>query len=188
MKKIIVLFSGTASNLENIILSLHNKKLQIIATITNNYQANGINISKKHNIECNIIDDRNFKPKEYNENLNKCLNNYTYDLIVLAGYMRIFPKWLIKSELSKNVNIINIHPSFLPKHKGLNGALRSYRDDSNFGGVSVHHVVEEIDSGEIILQKKIDKTNIHSFAEYEKEVKKLEFDLFPKAICEVLNL
>jgi phosphoribosylglycinamide formyltransferase-1 len=185
MKKIIILFSGTASNLENIIETMHKKDIQITATFTNNKNARGINISQIHNIPCLIIDEKLFKTKEeYNQELIKQIQKTSFDLVILAGYMRIVPKILIDTIKTP---IINIHPSLLPLHKGLSGAKKSFDDDSKYGGVSVHYVTPEVDDGEIIQQYKIDKTNL-SFSDYEKELKKQEFKILPHCIKKVLSI
>jgi phosphoribosylglycinamide formyltransferase-1 len=97
--------------------------------------------------------------------------------------MRIVPPSIINGV---NSIIINIHPSLLPLHKGLHGAKKSYSDDSIYGGASVHYVTEELDSGDIIVQKKIDKRDISTFDEYCIVLKDVEFNILPFAIKKVL--
>lgn len=172
-KNIIVLFSGTGTNLQNLINKFANTNINIIQTITNNPKAYGITISKNHNIPCEIIDKNN-----YEKNLISFINSFEYDLIVLSGYMKIVSPEFISSVKSK---IVNIHPSLLPSYKGLHAIPRSYEGDENDCGVTVHYVNEEVDGGEIILQKSFDKSNM-TFEEFEAKIKECEFDIFPKAI------
>ncbi|VAY86574.1 Phosphoribosylglycinamide formyltransferase [hydrothermal vent metagenome] len=186
MKKIIVLFSGKASNLENILTTMHNKKIQVIATFTNNKQARGIGVSERFKIPCMIVDEKNFSDKDaYNKKLLGAINKLDFDLVVLAGYMKIIPEYFISNIQTP---MINIHPSLLPLHKGLDGAKKSYEDDSRYGGASVHYVVPQVDSGEIITQKKIDKSKINNFTDYQKELSKVEFEILPIAITKALKI
>jgi len=102
------------------------------------------------------------------------LHYYKPDLTVLAGFMRI-----LTPVFTNEIRAINLHPSLLPLHKGMMAIERSYEDENEEGGVSIHWVTSELDGGQVILQKKVQKEN-KSFEEYEDEVKTIE----KIALCE----
>lgn len=185
MKKLLVLFSGSGTNLENLINTLHlTKKVDIVHTITNNPNAKGIDICKSKNIPCTIISSKDLSKEQYENRLIENIASLEYDLIVLSGYMKIVSPVFLQTAKTE---VINIHPSLLPRHKGLKAIERSYEDENIDGGVTVHFVNEKMDDGEIIIQKRILKESL-SFDKYLEEVKKAEFEIFPKAVLQTLEL
>ncbi len=182
MKKIAVLFSGTGSNLKYILEHLHKKELEVVVAITNRPNAGGVAFAKEHNIPLEIIDSKAFKTREeFDQELVHALHYYKPDLTVLAGFMRI-----LTPVFTNEIKAINLHPSLLPLHKGMMAIERSYEDENEEGGVSVHWVNSELDGGKIILQKIVQKAN-KSFEEYEAEVKRVEKLALCEAIIEVLE-
>ena len=182
MKKIAILFSGGGSNFEYIAKNLHNKKLEISVALTNNPNAKGIDIAKKYNIPLVIIPSKELERKEFDTKVVNALKEYNFDLAVLAGFMRI-----LTPVFTRNINAINLHPSLLPRHKGLNAIERSFEDEFKEGGVSVHFVTSELDSGEIIVQKKINKTSLN-FNEYYNKIREIEKEALSEAILKVLEI
>ncbi|RUM75206.1 MAG: phosphoribosylglycinamide formyltransferase [Sulfurovum sp.] len=175
LKKIAVLFSGTGSNLKYILEHLHGKKLEVVVALTNRPEAGGIVYAKEHHIPVEIIDSKAFKNREaFDSEVVHALHYYKPDLTVLAGFMRI-----LTTVFTDEIRAINLHPSLLPLHKGMMAIERSYEDENEEGGVSVHWVTSELDGGEIILQKMVKKES-KSFEEYEDEVKHIE----KIALCE----
>jgi len=182
LKKIAILFSGTGSNLKYILEHLHKKELEVVVAITNRPNAGGIVFAKEHNIPLEIIDSKAFKTREeFDQELVHALHYYKPDLTVLAGFMRI-----LTPVFTNEIKAINLHPSLLPLHKGMMAIERSYEDENEEGGVSVHWVNSELDGGKIILQKIVQKAN-KSFEEYEAEVKRVEKLALCEAIIEVLE-
>ncbi|GAW87865.1 conserved hypothetical protein [Bathymodiolus platifrons methanotrophic gill symbiont] len=182
MKTIIVLFSGSGTNLQNIINTYQNK--YHIQTITNNKNANGIKICEEHNIKCAVIDEKSFENRlSYNKKLVEYLKPLEKNLIVLAGYMRIIPKFLL-DEIS--TPIINLHPSLLPRHKGLQAIEKSFEDEYEDAGVTVHYVNSELDAGEIIVQLSFNKKDYTDFSNFKNKVKSLDYNIMPMAINKVL--
>ena len=182
MKKIAVLFSGAGSNLKYILEHLHGKELEVVVAISNRPDAGGIEIAKEHNIPVEIIDSCLFASREaFDSELVHALHYYKPDLTVLAGFMRI-----LTPTFTNEIRAINLHPSLLPLHKGMMAIERSYDDENEEGGVSVHWVNSELDGGEVILQKIVQKVN-KSFEEYEAEVKRVEKVALYEAIVEVLE-
>ena len=147
MKRIVILFSGNGTNLENILQKLHQKELLVAAAITNNPKAKGIERAKKYGIPVEVVDHQGFASREaFDEALVERIQKYRPDLVVLAGFMRI----LTPVFTSKIKNAINIHPSLLPLFKGARAIERSFASDMKVAGVTVHWVSEELDSGQII--------------------------------------
>ena len=182
--KTAVFISGTGSNLKSLIkFSLLKKspiKIQIV--ISNNKKAKGLNFSKKYNIESKIF---NFKNKKIAENkILKNLKIKKIELICLAGFMKILSKTFIKKFKGK---ILNIHPSLLPKYKGLNTHKRVLANNEKFSGCTVHIVNSKLDSGKIILQKKVKLHKKETIENLKKKILKQEHILYPKAIKKFLT-
>jgi len=181
MRKIALLFSGTGTNFAHIVNTMHKKEVDIVVALTNNPMAEGIKIAKKAGIPLEIIDSKSFDRREaFDKEVVACLQKYQPDLTVLAGFMRI-----LTPLFTDTVRAVNLHPSLLPRHKGLHAIERSFADEYPTGGVSVHWVTSELDGGEIILQKEVDKTEM-DFAAYEKEIKRVEKEALVEAIRKVL--
>ena len=178
-----VFISGNGTNLKNLIKfsKTNNSPIKINIVISNNKRAYGIKYAKKNKIKIKIID---FTKKDEINHLLKILKFNNIRLICLAGFLKILSKDFIKSFKGK---IINIHPSLLPKYKGLNTHERVLKKNEKFTGCSVHFVNEKLDGGKIILQKKIKifkKDNVKSL---KNRVLKEEYKLYPKSIIKILS-
>ncbi len=185
IKKILVLFSGSGTNLENLIHTFKNsKEISVAHALTNNKEAEGIHVALKNGVPCTIISSKDHTKKEYEALLLEKLHHLEYDLIVLAGYMKLVSQKFLQTAKSK---VINIHPSLLPRHKGLYAIKRSFEDECTQGGVTIHFVNDKMDDGEIILQQSIQKQGL-DFTAYLDEIKKVEFTLLPRAIMQTLEL
>ena len=183
MKKIVILFSGEGSNLENIIKELHKKDVDVVKAITNNPDANGINRAKVFGVDTIVIQHTNYKTREeFDQKLVDTIKSLDVDLTVLAGFMRI-----LTPVFTDNIKAINIHPSLLPNFKGANAPQKSFESDIQKVGVTVHDVVTEVDGGEIILQKSFDKSGM-DFETFMRKIHECEYEIFPIAIRKVLNL
>ena len=145
--------------------------------ISNRSEALGINFAKNNKIDCKIINYKNTKKAE-NQIFNH-LEKYKIKFIFLAGFMKILSKSFIKKFKNK---IINILPSLLPKYKGLNTHKRAIVNKEKFSGCTVHFVNEKLDSGKIILQKKVKILKLDTAKSLEKRILKEENKLYPKAI------
>ena len=183
-QNVAVFLSGNGSNLKSLInYSLkENSKFIINLVISNNSKAKGLNIAKNFKIKNKIIKYSNIKIAEKNIFLE--LKKNKIDLICLAGFMKILSKDFIKHYYGK---IINIHPSLLPKYKGLNTHQRAIKNKEKYSGCSVHYVNEKLDSGKIILQKKVRIFKNDTEKKLAKRIIKQEHLLFPKALKKVLS-
>jgi len=182
--KTAVFISGKGSNLENLI-KFSKKKISPISInliISNTGYAKGLKYSKKYNIQKKII---NFKSKKLAEKkVFKFLQKKNIKLICLAGFMKILSKNFINKFKGK---IINIHPSLLPKYKGLNTHKKAIENNDKFAGCSVHFVTAKIDSGKIIMQKKVKIKKNETIDSLSKKVLKKEHLLYPAAIKKIHN-
>ena len=182
LPRVAILFSGIGSNMAYILEHLHGKELEVVLAITNNPQAQGIGAALSHNISCKIIDPEIYESrKTYDEALVKELQVYQPDLTVLAGFMRI-----LTPVFTDRIKTINLHPSLLPRHKGLHAIEKSYADEFTAGGASVHWVSSELDGGEVIVQREVYKEGL-SFEAYEQEIKSIEKIALAEGIKKVLN-
>ena len=184
-KNIAVFISGTGSNFKNLIkYSLKkNSKFKICLVISNRSKAKGLNYAKRYKIKKKIINYLNIKNAE-KKILNE-LKRSKIDLICLAGFMKILSSNFIKKFKGK---IINIHPSLLPKYKGLNTHQRALDNNEKFSGCTIHYVNSKLDSGKIILQKKVKILKNETEASLSKKILVQEHKLYPKAILKVFNL
>jgi len=182
--KTAVFISGTGSNLKSLIkFSFLNKSpIKIDLIITNNIKAKGLKFAKIYKIKKKIY---NFKNKSVSEKfILKDLKTNKIDLICLAGFMKILSKDFINNFKGK---ILNIHPSLLPKYKGLNTHMRVIKNNEKYSGCTVHFVNSRLDSGKIILQKKIKILKKDNSNSLKKKVLKLEHKLYPEAITKALT-
>ena len=179
-----VFISGKGSNLENLIKfqKKKNSPISVNLIISNTSYAKGLKYSRKYNIQKKII---NFKNKKLAEKkVFKFLLKKNIKLICLAGFMKILSKNFIKKFKGK---IINIHPSLLPKYKGLNTHKKAIENNDIFAGCSVHFVTAKIDSGKIIIQKKVKIKKNDTIDSLSKKVLKKEHLLYPAAIKKIYN-
>ena len=181
---IAVFISGKGSNLKSIIKYSRQKKTRykVKIVISNKKKVNGLLIAKKYNIENYFI---NFiKTKKLGNKVINILKKNNINLICLAGFMKVLPAYFIKLY---NGKIINIHPSLLPKYKGLNTHKRVISNGEKFTGCTVHYVNRYLDSGKIIFQKKVLITRNDNVKSIEKKVLKIEHKIYPKVIEKILS-
>ena len=183
--KTAVFISGTGINLNSLIkFSKTNRSpISINFIVSNNPKAPGLNYAKIYKIKKKVL---NFKNKNLSENkLLSVLKINNIKMICLAGFMKILSKNFIKKFKGK---ILNIHPSLLPKYKGLNTHERALNNKEKYSGCTVHFVSPRLDSGKIILQKKIKISKNETKATLAKKILAQEHKLYPKAVLKVFNL
>ena len=182
--KTAVFISGTGSNLKNLINFSKTKKspISIDLIISNTIKAKGLRYSNQYKIKKKILNFKNNKIAE--KRLLNLLKQNKIKFICLAGFMKILSSKFIKQF---NGKIINIHPSLLPRYKGLNTHSRAIQNKDKFTGCSVHYVTEKLDSGKIIIQKKIKILKKDTLKSLAKKVLKQEHKLYPKAVLKIFN-
>jgi formyltetrahydrofolate-dependent phosphoribosylglycinamide formyltransferase len=180
-----VFISGTGSNLKSLIQfsKKKNSLISIVLIISDNPKAKGLKFGKKFKILNKVF---NFKNKIIAEKkIISEINNKKIKLICLAGFMKILSRNFIKSFKGK---ILNIHPSLLPKYKGLNTHKRAISNNEKYSGCTVHFVNSRLDSGKIILQKKVKISKLDTAKSLSKKILIQEHKLYPKAIRKVFSL
>jgi len=183
--KTAVFISGTGSNLRSLIKFSKIKKspISIEMIISNNPKSKGLNFGKIFKIKKKVFDFKNKISSE--KNLLFLLKKNKIDLICLAGFMKILTKNFIKNYDGK---ILNIHPSLLPKFKGLNTHERAIKNKEKYSGCTVHFVSAKLDSGKIILQKKVKINKNETPKTLAKKILTQEHKLYPKAILKIFSL
>ncbi len=178
-----VFISGNGSNLKNLIFHSRDNifPIKISLIISNNRKANGLIYAKKYKIPFILI-NTNFK--NYENKILFNLRKYNIEFICLAGYMKILSNSLIQNFQKK---IINIHPSLLPKFKGLNTFSRMLKNKEIKAGCTVHYVNEKLDAGNTIVQKTFFINKNDNEQILKKKTQKLEYRAFPEAIIKIFR-
>jgi len=182
--KTAVFISGTGSNLKNLIKfsKQRNFPISVDLIISNNAKAKGLIYAKNFKIKKKVF---NFSNKIIAEKkILSLLFKSKIELICLAGFMKILSKSFIQRF---NGKILNIHPSLLPKYKGLNTHARALKNNDKYSGCTVHIVNSKLDSGKIILQKKVVIYKNDNIETLSKRVLKQEHKLYPAAIKRLFN-
>ena len=180
-----VFISGSGSNLKSLIKFSKTRQspISVNLIISNNPKAKGLNYAKIFKIKKKVY---NFKNKSLDESrLLSTLKRQKIDMICLAGFMKILTKNFIKRFKGK---ILNIHPSLLPKYKGLNTHQRALKNNEKYSGCTVHFVNSKLDSGKIIIQKKIKISKNDTKVSLARKILTQEHKIYPKAILKVFSL
>ena len=179
-----VFISGAGSNLKKIIKFSKSKKspISVDLIISNTRLAKGLKYADQFKIKKKIFNFKNHKEAE--KNISILLKKEKIKFICLAGFMKILSKEFIKNYDGK---LINIHPSLLPKYKGLNTHNKAIKNKDKLTGCTVHYVTAKLDSGKIILQRKVKISARDNANTLAKKVLKQEHKLYPEAIMKVFN-
>ena len=180
-KNACIFISGYGSNLRSLINSSRNQNfpINISLVVSNKVNAKGILYAKKNSIPYLII---NTKKRNFENILIKEIKKYKISLICLAGYMQIISKKFLKDYGKK---IVNIHPSLLPKFKGLNTFERIFKNNEKKTGCTVHYVNEKLDNGKNIIQKSFFINKNDSIKILKERTQRLEHKAFSEAIIKI---
>jgi phosphoribosylglycinamide formyltransferase-1 len=181
-KSIVVLVSGNGSNLQSIIDQIALGKIngQVSAVIANKESAFGLTRAKRADIPAVFIDHKSFESREaYDQQMMQTVDQYQPDLIVLAGFMRILTTEFVEHYHGR---MLNIHPSLLPKYKGLNTHQRAIDSQDSEHGASVHFVTPELDGGPVVLQSKVPVFEQQEVNELAQRVQEQERQMYPLVI------
>jgi len=177
---IVVLISGSGTNLQALIDNSIASNYKISAVISNNPDAHGLQRAERDGIPVQVINHRDFDSREeFDLALSKAIDEIAPDLIVLAGFMRILGKEFVKHFSGR---ILNIHPSLLPKYPGINTHQRALDAGDKEHGVSVHFVTEALDGGPVIAQDKVAVLKDDTVQDLEKRVLEKEHLIYPKVV------
>jgi len=181
--KLGVLISGNGSNLQAIIDKFKDDDfIEISCVISNKENAYGLERASKENIDNFFVDHNHYDSrKDFELHLIDILERYNVDLIILAGFMRILSEYFVEKYEGK---LINIHPSLLPKHKGLNTHEKVLKEKDKLHGVTVHFVDSSLDGGPICAQSSFE-VDTKDVASLEEKAHQLEHKIYPRVIEEI---
>lgn len=185
--KLVILISGRGSNMRAIIEASQKQDFpaSISAVISNNPEAPGLEFAKNNGIKAITINHKSYESKtDFEAALSKEIKPLNPDLICLAGFMRLLSPDFVNQWPGR---ILNIHPSLLPKYKGLNTYERAIKAGDKESGCTVHFVVPEMDSGPVILQKKVPIYSEDTPDMLAQRILEQEHKAYPEAIKQVLN-
>jgi len=181
MSNIAIFISGDGTNLKSIVEKI-SPDVNVSYVFSNSEKADGVKYAESKGIRTIAIDSKKYYDKEVQSNeMVRLLGKQDIDLIVLAGYMEKIPEGV----LSK-YKVINLHPSLLPKHKGLKAIEKSFEDNSHIGGISYHWCNNKIDDGDLVEQFEITKRG--DINQYNKDIKKAEHSTYYQVIEKVLGI
>lgn len=182
MKRIVVLISGSGTNMQAIIEACHAGKIngEVVAVVSNKADVGGLEKAQRAGIETAVLSHKAFETRAaYDAELQKLVDSFQPDLVVLAGFMRI-----LTADFTRQFNgrMLNIHPSLLPKYKGINTHQRALDAGDEEHGVSVHFVTEELDGGPVILQATVPIFAEDTAEDLQQRVHTQEHAIYPLVV------
>lgn len=188
MKKIVVLISGSGSNLQAILDNCAPEgilpRANVVAVISNQPTAFGLERAQKAKVATHVLPHQGLSRDDYDAQLLACIEQYQPDVVVLAGFMRILSSTFVKALEGK---LLNIHPSLLPKYPGLHTHQRALEAKDTHHGATVHFVIDELDAGPIIAQIQIPIEPQDTAETLQTRLIDKEHQLYPQAIQWVLE-
>lgn len=181
-KKVVVLISGRGSNLQAIVKDSINENCpyQVIAVISNNPHAEGLQFAQHYHIQTSVLNHKEFSNREtFDQQLAKLIDSFQPDIIALAGFMRILTNDFVEHFKGR---LINIHPSLLPNFAGLHTHQRAIEAGVSEHGATVHFVITEVDAGQIILQAKVPVLKTDTPETLAARVLEEEHRIYPQAL------
>lgn len=186
LKKLAIFISGRGSNMQSIVNACQSGEIsaEVSIIISNKADAAGLDFAKNKNIPTAVINHKEFPSRmAFEDALQEALAPYDVDLICLAGFMRVLTDHFITKWPEK---ILNIHPSLLPKFKGLHPQKQALEANESESGCSVHYVVPELDSGPVILQKTVPIEANDTEETLSARILEQEHIAYPEAIRKIL--
>lgn len=179
---LVVLLSGRGSNFQALLRAIQDGTLpaEIRAVISNRPDAAGLDIARDAGINTEVVDHTGYPDREsYDRELQRRIDAHDPALVVLAGFMRILTSGFVRHYLGR---LINIHPSLLPRHRGLDTHNRALAAGDREHGASVHFVTEELDGGPVLMQARVPVLPGDDAATLAERVLKQEHRLYPEAV------
>ncbi|MFP4383118.1 MAG: phosphoribosylglycinamide formyltransferase [Spirochaetia bacterium] len=184
MANAVVLASGRGTNFEALVRGLENTNHVISALIHDRKKALAAEKAVRHSIPAFYISYYKRERDEAEKEIEEIINRTGSGLIILAGFMRLLSPEFTRKYSGK---IINIHPSLLPRHKGMDGIKKSYESGDDQLGITIHYVNEELDAGTVIAQYSFKKRPGAKLSEIEEEIHRLEHTYYPEVVRDLLD-
>lgn len=182
MKRIVILISGSGTNMQAIVEACQAGRVagEVVAVISNKEGVAGLDKAAAAGIPIAVLSHRDYPTREaYDADLQQLIDGYQPDLVVLAGFMRILTPAITRHYHGR---MLNIHPSLLPKYKGVNTHQRALDAGDEEHGVSVHFVTEELDGGPVVLQAKVPVFAGDTAADLQQRVHTQEHAIYPLVV------
>lgn len=187
MKRIAFLVSGSGTNMENLIKRIRAKELpaEAAVVISNKPGAKALEKAAALGVKTVVVDHKAYADRAaFDQALSECLEKHKADLIVLAGFMRILTERFVKKYHGR---LINIHPALLPAFPGAHAIRDAWDAKVKETGVTVHFVDTGVDTGPVILQRKVPVLSSDTLETLEDRIHKLEYEIYPQALNLVLS-
>lgn len=182
LKRLAILISGNGSNLQAIIEAIQNQQLsaEIAVVVSNQPNAHGLQRARDAGLPTKLLKHQDYSNRvDYDQALINTIDHYQADLIIMAGFMRILGESFI--DRYKN-RIMNIHPSLLPKYKGLNTHAKAIAGGDSIHGASVHFVTNQLDAGPVIIQGIVPIHQNDTAERLQQRVHRIEHRIYPTAV------
>lgn len=176
--------SGSGSNFEAIAEHLANGPHRVACLICDKPDAPVLHRAERLGVPAHVVRYANRAREAAEEEILGLLQEYRPDLVALAGFMRLLSPFFLDSV---GVPVINVHPSLLPRHRGVGALEQSYRSRDNELGITIHHVDYGLDTGPTILQKAFQRTGTESLQEIEQRIHQLEHRWYPVVVSQLLD-
>ena len=181
-KRVAILISGRGSNMRALVEKAAGYEVALVAS--NKPHAAGLEWARGRGLATWTLDSKGVGKQEYDRLLSAALDEHEIGTIALAGFMRILSPWFVGEWRGR---IVNIHPSLLPKYRGLDTHQRAIEAGDATGGCSVHVVTEELDAGEILGQAEVAIEPDESAQSLEQRVLAAEHELYPRVLSEFVQ-
>lgn len=181
-KRVAILISGRGSNMRALVECAEGYRVSLVGS--NRADAAGLDWARERGLDTWALDSRTFGKEEFDREMSAALDARGIGTIALAGFMRILTPWFVEEWRGR---ILNIHPSLLPKHRGLDTHRRAIEAGDKVSGCSVHIVTEELDAGEVLGQLEVPIVAGDSPTALEQRVLAAEHQLYPKVLSKFVN-
>lgn len=175
--RVAILISGRGSNMRALVERAQNYDVALVAS--NKPQAAGVEWARDRGIPTWAEDSKGVEKELFDRILSQALETHEVGTVALAGFMRILSPWFVAHWAGR---IVNIHPSLLPKYRGLDTHARAIEAGDQIGGCSVHIVTEELDAGEVLGQAEVPIRSEDTASSLEQRVLAVEHQLYPKIL------
>ncbi len=187
--KLAVLVSGRGSNLEAILKAIGDRSLDasVAVVLSNKPGVGALDIAKRHGVPGAVVENQGMPRLKHEEAVQAELSKYSFDYIVLAGYMRVLSPAFLKHYRDENgfFRVINIHPSMLPAFPGKNAYEDAFASGATESGITVHLVDEEVDHGPILAQRAFPRRADDTLETFKARGLALEHELFPQVLQKI---
>jgi phosphoribosylglycinamide formyltransferase-1 len=181
-KRVAILISGRGSNMRALVENARDYEVALVAS--NKPQAQGLEWARDRGLQTWAVESKSVAKEEFDRQLSAALNEHGVGTIALAGFMRILSPWFVDEWSGR---IVNIHPSLLPKYRGLGTHARALEAGDEISGCSVHIVTDQLDAGEVLGQVEVPILPGDTPATLEERVLAAEHELYPRMLSEFVR-